>query len=109
MEKLINSDPVFHGAIIHTATLIEFFLKKESDLPEHLKYAIDKQPTQSSPYVRSAQLFRKFIRREITREEEIEFQRLLDIEEDEIRHIFDLAYLTNPVTRNPIFRFRYKL
>jgi len=106
---MINNEPLFHGAIIHTTALLEFFSsRKEEPLP-HLAYALEKQSQPSNNYVRAAQLFRRFIRKEITLEEEREFQRLLNIEDEEARHIFDLAYLTDPETREPIFRFRTKL
>jgi len=104
----MDDETLFHGAMIHTATLLEF-VSGEEELPSHLAYALKKQPDPSSPYVRAAQLFRRFIRQEITPEEELEFQRLLNIEDEEVRHIFDLAYLTDPETREPIFRFRTKL
>jgi hypothetical protein len=88
---------------------LEFLFGEGNEPPSHLTHALEKQPDPPSPYVRAAQLFRRFIRREITPEEELEFQRLLNIEDEEVRHIFDLAYLTDPKTREPIFRFRTKL
>jgi len=105
----IDDETIFHGAMIHMAALLEFVSVREEELPSHLAYALEKQPDPLSPYVRAAQLFRRFIRREITPGEELEFQRLLNIEDKEIRHIFDLAYLTDSETRDPIFRFRTKL
>jgi len=105
----IDGDRLFHGAMIHTATLLELVSDGKEELPPHLAYALEKQPDPPSPYVRAAQLFCRFIRREITPEEELEFQQLLNIEDEEVRHIFDLAYLTDAETREPIFRFRSKL
>lgn len=107
----INAEPLFHGAMIHTATLLEhkslselkFGGKKE--LPPHLAYALEKPIDPENPYLRAAQLFRRFIKQEITPEEEGEFQRRLNIKDEKIRHLFDLAYLTEPETRKPIFRF----
>jgi hypothetical protein len=105
----IDDEALFHGTMIHMATLLEFLFGEGNEPPSHLTHALEKQPDPPSPYVRAAQLFRRFIRREITPEEELEFQRLLNIEDEEVRHIFDLAYLTDPKTREPIFRFRTKL
>jgi hypothetical protein len=105
VEAAIDNVALFHASMIHIATLLE---PNENLLP-HLAYALEKQSRPCDPYVRSAQLFRRLIRGEITREEELEFQGLLNIEDEKVRHIFDLAYLTDPQTRKPIFRFRSKL
>ena len=105
----IDDESLFHGTMIHTATLLEFLSDEGEEFPPHLAYALEKQPDPPSPYVCAARLFRRFIRREITPEEELEFQQLLNIEDEEVRHIFDLAYLTEPETRESIFRFRTEL
>ncbi|MFC1713609.1 NACHT domain-containing protein [Candidatus Poribacteria bacterium] len=105
----INDESIFHAAMVHVAALLEIVLVENTNLPPHLTYALEKEADSINVYVRAARLFRRFIRREITLEEELEFQKLLNIEDEEIRHVFDLAYLTDPETREPIFRFRPKL
>ena len=63
---MINAEPLFHGAMIHTATLIEIYFKEGKELPSHLAYALEKPVDPENPYLRAAQFFRRFIKQKIT-------------------------------------------
>lgn len=108
-RPMMDSDPLFHGAMIHLSTFVNTISDSKADLPPFLDYALKKQSDHQNAYVRAAELFRKIVMQKITIDEEIEFQALVLYSDEEMKEIFCLAYLMDAEATNPIFQLHSKL